>query len=653
MKSNDYPIHTISLKDVKIKDNFWGPRIEINQKITIPYTFKKCEETGRIDNFSRAAGLLEDGKKPIYPFDDSDVFKIIEGASYSLMLNPDSKLEDYLDKLIEKIEAAQEEDGYLYTIRTITPVNPHEWSGNKRWELVSVLSHELYNLGHLIESGVAYYQATGKKKLLDVAIKAANLIDDNFGQGKIEDAPGHQEIEIALIKLFQGTNDYKFLKLAKFFLDIRCTSRIEKKLYDGKKAKAKSPQAANGLREYNQSHKSIIKQREAVGHAVRATYMYTAMTDIATYTGDTEYLKAVDQIWDDMISKKIYITGGIGATKTGEAFGRIYKLPNRTAYNETCAAIGNILWNHRLFLLHREAKYIDILERILYNGFLSGISLNGDSFFYPNPLASNGEISRMPWFDCACCPSNIVRLIPQISDYMYTYKKDIIYVNLFIGSNVKIPLKKATISLSQENNYPWDGDIKLTVNLEKSENFTIAVRIPGWAQNTPIPSDLYHYLEIKDLKINLKVNQEPVAIEVKKGFVMIKRLWTNNDTIELLLPMPIRRVISHEKIKADRGRVAIERGPIVYCIESIDNDSVNIFNYVLEDDSKLEAEYHNEMLNGIVMISGTALILKKNLINGKLVEEKRILHAIPYYGWANRELSEMNVWILRDKPQFN
>jgi len=653
LKSNNYPIHPVSLKNVEIKDNFWAPRIEINQKVTILHTFKKCEETGRIDNFSRAAGLLDDGKKPFYPFDDSDVFKIIEGAAYSLTLNPDPILEDYLDKLIDKIEAAQEEDGYLYTIRTIAPVNPHEWSGNKRWEYVSLSSHELYNLGHLIESGVAYYQATGKRKLLNVAIKAANLIDDNFGPGKNEDDPGHQEIEIALIKLYLETKNEKYLKLAKFFLDIRGPRRSKGEANDIKQTRVNSPKLRRSLQEYNQSHRRVIKQTEAVGHAVRATYMYAAMTDIAACTGAAEYLKAVDQIWEDIISKKIYITGGIGSTKAGEAFEIKYKLPNGKAYNETCAAIGNIFWNHRLFLLHEEAKYIDLLERILYNGFLSGVSLNGDSFFYPNPLSSKGKISRTPWFDCACCPSNIVRLIPQISNYIYAYKDDTIYVNLFIGSNAKIPLKKSTIILSQESNYPWDGDIKLNVNLEKSGNFTIAVRIPGWAQNTPIPSDLYHYMETKDMKINLKVNQKPVEINMKKGFAIINRLWSNNDTIELTLPMPIRRVIGHEKIKADRGRVAIERGPIVYCIERIDNDSVNIFNYVLEDDTKLEAVYHNEMLNGIVTISRSASILEKNSINGKLVEEKKDFHAIPYYSWANRGLSEMNVWILRDKTQIN
>lgn len=635
-------IRPISLDKVKINDRFWSPRIEINHKITIPHAFKNCEKTGRIANFSRAAGLLNDGKKPIFPFDDSDVFKVIEGAAYSLIIKPDSKLEDYVDDLIEKIAAAQEDDGYLYTTRTINPEKPHVWAGKKRWELVSILSHELYNMGHLIEAAIGYFQATGKQKLLNVAIKSADLIYNEFGPGKIERIPGHQEIEIALIRLFRITNSTKYLDLAKFFLDLRGSTKVfdfedylsKFKIYF---EDARSP-------EYNQSHKKVIEQYEAVGHAVRAAYMYSAITDIVSIYNISEYKTAINRIWDNIVSKKLYITGGIGARSEGESFGDEYKLPNFEAYAETCAAIANMFWNFRLFLLYSDAKYIDVLERTLYNGFLSGISLNGKGFFYTNPLSSKGNISRRSWYRCPCCPTNIVRFIPQIPSYIYALEDDCIFANLFIGSFASIELQDTEVSLIQETNYPWSGDVKITISLTQMKEFTIAIRIPGWAHNKPVPSDLYYYLTPNNLELSIKINDELIEFHIKNGFVRIQRTWKDNDTIELSIPMPIRRVLSNPKVKENIDKVAIERGPIVYCIESIDNEVKSIFNIKLNDNTLLEEKLHSNLLNGIVIITGSIHNNDKNL-------EK--IHLIPYYAWANRGKSQMTVWIQRDSVDSN
>jgi len=635
-------IRPISLDKVKINDRFWSPRIEINHKITIPHAFKNCEKTGRIANFSRAAGLLNDGKKPIFPFDDSDVFKVIKGAAYSLIIKPDSKLEDYVDDLIEKIAAAQEDDGYLYTTRTINPEKPHVWAGKKRWELVSILSHELYNMGHLIEAAIGYFQATGKQKLLNVAIKSADLIYNEFGPGKIERIPGHQEIEIALIRLFRITNSTKYLDLAKFFLDLRGSTKVfdfedylsKFKIYF---EDARSP-------EYNQSHKKVIEQYEAVGHAVRAAYMYSAITDIVSIYNISEYKTAINRIWDNIVSKKLYITGGIGARSEGESFGDEYKLPNFEAYAETCAAIANMFWNFRLFLLYSDAKYIDVLERTLYNGFLSGISLNGKGFFYTNPLSSKGNISRRSWYRCPCCPTNIVRFIPQIPSYIYALEDDCIFANLFIGSFASIELQDTEVSLIQETNYPWSGDVKITISLTQMKEFTIAIRIPGWAHNKPVPSDLYYYLTPNNLELSIKINDELIEFHIKNGFVRIQRTWKDNDTIELSIPMPIRRVLSNPKVKENIDKVAIERGPIVYCIESIDNEVKSIFNIKLNDNTLLEEKLHSNLLNGIVIITGSIHNNDKNL-------EK--IHLIPYYAWANRGKSQMTVWIQRDSVDSN
>ncbi|MCI0495958.1 glycoside hydrolase family 127 protein [candidate division KSB1 bacterium] len=624
----DYPITPVPFTDVQIKDNFWQPRMETNRTVTIPYDFKKCEETGRIDNFSKA-GRLTEGEFIGIRYNDSDVYKVIEGAAYSLSLHPDPELEKYLDDLIAKIAAAQEDDGYLYTTRTIDPENPAKNAGKERWSYM-IHSHELYNVGHMYEAAVAYYQATGKRSLLDVALKNANLIDSVFGPGKKHNPPGHQEIEIGLSKLYRITGEEKYLNLAKFFLDQR-GKYIGRNPYDEYLGAS-----------YTQDHKPVIEQDEAVGHAVRAGYMYSGMADVAALTGDKNYIDAIDKIWDNVVSKKLYITGGIGARGNGEAFGDNYELPNLEAYNETCAAIANMFWNHRLFLLHGNAKFIDVLERTLYNGFLSGVGMSGSEFFYPNPLESDGRHKRSPWFDCACCPVNVVRFLPSLPGYVYAQKDDDLFVNLFMTSDATIKMKDNIVNLVQQADYPWEGKIRIIVNPEKPDDFAIHVRIPGWALGQPVPGDLYHYLNPTDEKVALSVNGEAVDFQLEKGFAVLKRNWKKGDVIEMNLPMPIRKVVAHDSVKADIGKLALERGPIVYCAEWVDNGG-HVLNLMLPQVAELATEFRDYLLNGIQVIRGKALGLHSD---GTVTSNRdQDFLAIPYYAWAHRGSGEMAVWL--------
>ena len=471
----DYPIQPVPFTSVKLTDNFWAPRIKKNATVTIPIAFSYCESSGRVKNFEIAGGLDTGTFKTIYPFDDSDVFKIIEGASYSLQTYPDPKLDAYLDTLIWKIGLAQEDDGYLYTNRTIAEMHGgkglHEWASKNRWELDSILSHELYNLGHLYEAAVAHYQATGKRSLLDIAIKSADLVNKDFGPDKVKVYPGHQVIEMGLVKLYRTTGEKKYLDLAKFFLDIR-----------GPKGDA-----------YNQANKRVVDQTEAVGHAVRATYMYSGMADIAAIEKNDAYLNAITSIWEDIVDGKIYLTGGIGATGGNEGFADPFVLPNMSAYCETCASIGDIFFNHRLFLLHGDGKYIDILEKTLYNSMLSGVSLSADRFFYPNPLESNGQHERQAWFGCACCPSNVARFVPAIPGYIYGVTKDELYVNLYLSNDADISLGNRKIKVTQNADFPWNGKVEISVDPESQSRFKLKLRIPGWARNEAIPGGLYKF----------------------------------------------------------------------------------------------------------------------------------------------------------------
>ncbi len=629
----DYPVKPVPFTAVHFNDLFWAKRIEINRTVTIPFAFEKCEETKRIYHFERAAAALrgeqlQDKSPPGYPFDDTDLYKVLEGAAYTLGTHPDPKLESYLDSLIAKIGAAQEPDGYLYTTRTIDPINPHRWAGTKRWELEKVDSHELYNLGHLYEAAVAHYQATGKRSLLEIALKAAELLVQTFGPDKQAIWPGHQVTEIGLVKLYRVTGEKRYLDLAKFMLDVR------------------GPDGDRGSgRTYNQSHKKVVEQTEAVGHAVRATYMYSGMADVAALTGEVSYTNALDKIWENVINKKLYITGGIGATGSGEAFGRDYELPNMTAYNETCAAIGNDYWNHRLFLLHADAKYIDVMERTLYNGLISGVSLDGKSFFYPNPLESRGQHQRSPWFSVACCPSNITRFIASLPGYVYAQQGEVLYVNLYVGSTAEIQMDNGRrVKLLQQTRYPWDGTVKMTINPDKNSRFTIKVRIPGWARNEVVPSDLYRFQDKVDAPVVLKVNGKPAALKLEKGYVSLNRQWKPGDVIELVLPMPVRRIVAHESVAANRGRVALQRGPIVYCAEWPDNPGGRVRNLMLPDSARLRAEFRPDLLSGVVVLKGKALSLAMDA-NGQVVKTEQDFTAIPYYAWANRGRGEMIVWI--------
>jgi uncharacterized protein len=628
----DYPVKPVPFTAVHFTDSFWLPRIEVNRTVTIPFAFGKCEETKRVYNFERAAAALrgeklEDKTPPGFPFDDTDVYKVIEGAAYTLSVKPDPKLEAYLDALIAKVAAAQEADGYLYTTRTIDPENPHKWAGKKRWELEEDGSHELYNLGHLYEAAVAHYQATGKRTLLDVALRTADLLDRTFGPGKQSIWPGHQITEMGLVKLYRVTGDARYLGLARFLLDARGA--------DG------SPHA----RAYNQSHEPVTAQDEAVGHAVRATYMYSGMADVAALTGEEAYVKALDRIWTNVVGQKLYVTGGIGATGNGEAFGLNYELPNMSAYNETCAAIGNDYWNHRMFLLHADARYLDVMERTLYNGLLSGVSLDGRSFFYPNPLESSGQHQRSPWFGCACCPGNITRFLASVPGYVYGHQADHLYVNLFVASTAKVPMDDGrTVTLTQDTRYPWDGAVRIAVAPDTPGRFALHVRVPGWARNEPVASDLYRFADASEEPVTLRVNGAAVPLDLEKGFARVERPWKKGDVVELGLPMPVRRVVAHPSVEADHGRVALQRGPLVYAAEWPDNPDGRVRDLLLPDDSPLTSGFRPELLSGVQVVKGKAIALARDE-QGQVRRREQELVAIPYYAWANRGPGEMTVWI--------
>ena len=636
--ANNYPITPVPFTNVKINDGFWKPRLETNRKVTIPYDFKKCEETKRIQNFEIAAGIKE-GKFVGIRFNDSDVFKIMEGAAYSLANHPDPELDRYLDELVEKVAGAQEDDGYLFTTRTIDPENPAPGSGEVRWSFLDQ-SHELYNVGHMYEAAVAHYQATDKRTFLNVAIKNADLIARTFGPGKQYGIPGHQEIEIGLVKLFRVTGDEKYLKLAKYFLDTRGHD-IEN---------AKFPQKKDM---YLQNHIPVIKQREAVGHSVRATYMYSGMADVAAIVGDENYIKAIEHIWENVVHKKIYITGGIGARHRGESFGKNHELPNESAYNETCAAIANCMWNQRMFLLKGDSKYYDVLERTLYNGFLSGISMEGDKFFYPNPLAcdakykfNQGSLSRKPWFDCSCCPSNIVRFLPSLPGYIYAIHDSNIFINLYIGSTANFLIGSVPVEIVLSSKYPWDGKMEIEVNPEIANNFQLSLRIPGWAQNRPIPGDLYKYYDNSNKEVRCKVNNRDIPVEIENGYLKIDRRWQKGDLVDLALPMEIRLVRSHEKVIDNQNRLAIERGPIVYCVEGIDNMG-EVFNLLMPEYAPTATQWKEDLLGGINIVKADVptFIVTENGEEAKTKSHNLV--AIPYYAWSHRGVGEMAVWIPR------
>ena len=622
----DYPIQPVPFTAVKLTDIFWAPRIKKNASVTIPIAFGFCESTGRVKNFEIAAGHDTGKFQTIYPFDDSDVYKIIEGASYSLQTFPDPKLESYLDTLIKKIGLAQEPDGYLYTNRTIAEKHGgkglHEWAGKNRWEMDSVLSHELYNLGHLYEAAVAHYQATEKRTLLDIALKSADLVNKDFGNNRIKVYPGHQVIEMGLIRLYRVTGEKKYLDLARFFLDIR------------------GPEG----RSYSQANLRPVDQTEAVGHSVRATYMYSGMADIAAIENDAAYLNAITKIWENLVYGKMYLTGGIGATGGNEGFADPYILPNMSAYCETCASIGDIFFNQRLFLLHGQSKYIDIVEKTLYNSMLSGVSLSADRFFYPNPLESNGQHQRQAWFGCACCPSNVARFVPAIPGYIYAVTDKELYVNLFLSNDADITVGKRKVRISQKANFPWDGKVELTVNPETSGKFIIKIRIPGWAQNEAQPGGLYKFTDQDTVPVKLIVNGQVTDLILVDGYALVSRKWKSGDKVEIEFPMPVRKVVADDRVIEDLDKIAFQRGPVIYCAEWPENNTGNVLDLVIKKDAPFTTEFEPELLEGTQVINTTGDQTKRTL-NGKIeMLGAEPVKLIPYALWNNRGAGQMMVW---------
>ncbi|WP_246269525.1 beta-L-arabinofuranosidase domain-containing protein [Chitinophaga oryzae] len=623
----DYPIQPVPFTQVHVSDNFWAPKIKVNAEVSIPYTLEQCKKTGRIDNFLRASGKLRDDKMTEYTFDDTDLYKVIEGASYGLQVRKNPELEKYLDTLIGIIGAAQEKDGYLYTFRTMNASHPHAWMGARRWEKEEDLSHELYNSGHLFEAAVAHYQATGKRTLLDIAIRNADLLVSVFGFGREERFPGHQIVETGLTKMYRVTGKKEYLDLAKFFLDVR------------------GPGKPNSG-EYNQSYKKVTEQHEAVGHAVRAAYMYTGMADVAALTGDRQYLSAIDDIWHDVVEKKLYVTGGIGATGNGEAFGQAYELPNMSAYAETCASIANVYWNSRMFLLHGDAKYIDVMERTLYNGLLSGVSLSGDRFFYPNPLASMGQYQRSAWFGCACCISNMTRFLPSMPGYIYGQNGNDLYVNLFVGNTADITLPAGKVTVTQQTNYPWDGKTDIAILPSGAAAFALHIRIPGWAANRPIPGDLYFDAPgTQQKKISILLNGQPAQYRMEKGYAVMERTWKAGDKISLDFPMDVQKLMADSMVEADKKRFALQRGPLVYCLEGPDNKDGAVQNIVVDKNAAVKAVYKPSLLNGVTVLEMKGTSSRRQANKDALVKSVQTVTAIPYYAWANRGPGEMTVWV--------
>jgi DUF1680 family protein len=645
---NGYPYTQVMFNAVKVAQNtFWGQRINAAREVTIPLAFSKCKSEGRYENFVKAAKPSKDydvSKFMGFPFDDTDVYKTIEGASYTLQTFPDKKLKAYIDSVLNIVAAAQEPDGYLYTARTMNPLKPHSWSGNKRWTREESGSHELYDLGHMVDAACAHYQATGSTKFLNIAKRFADCVVREVGpnNGQMRIVPGHQIAEMALARLYVLTGEKKYLDEAKFFLDNRGRTEVKDS--------------------YSQSQCPVTEQKEAVGHAVRAGYMYSGMADVAALTGDSSYIKAIDAIWNNIVGKKYYITGGVGARPDGESFGANYELPNLTAYNETCAAIAQVYLNERMFLLHGDAKYIDCLERTLYNGVISGMSIDGGKFFYPNPLSSDGKYAfnadntttRQPWFGCACCPSNLCRFIPSVPGYMYAVKDNNIYVNLFNGNTSNINVGGRTVTLKEETQYPWNGDITIKVIGNKAKNFNMMIRIPGWVRNQVVPSDLYKYDDNVKLGYMISVNGKNVEGNIDKGYVKIARDWKKGDVISIHFDMQPRIVVANNKVADDKGKVAIERGPLVYCAEWADNQGVNTHHVILNSKPQFDIVQSASIANtegdgktfNVTEITTQA---QEALIdsNGKLATRDIKLTMIPYYAWAHRGNGVMDVWIAK------
>lgn len=625
--SRDYPLHALPITQIKIEDNFWAPRLQTNRAVTLPHCIAKVAEEGALHNLELAARRKEGEQMGVYPFLDSDVFKTIEGASYLLREQYDARLERQMDEWIALIAEAQEEDGYLYTPRTNNAKRLANWAGKERWSFLE-RSHELYNIGHLYEAAVAHFETTGKRTLLDVATKNADLLLKTFGLDKLQLPPGHQEVEVGLVKLARATGNSKYAELAEFFLEQRGHLRGRTKDWGT----------------YAQDHQPVLAQKEAVGHAVRQAYMNMGMLEVAAQHAAHEYANASARLWENVVSKKLYLTGGIGAVGMGERFSDNYDLPNMSGYCETCSSIGNVLWNHRLFLHYGEGKYVDVLERTLYNALLSGLDFSGDRFFYDNPLASNGQHERSEWFVCACCPTNLMRVLPQVPSMMYATRANEIFVNLYAQSRATIAFGKQTLVLQQETDYPWDGHVRVRIDSGATQA-TLHLRIPGWARNEVVANDLYRFVDSLDTPITLTVNGETAALQIENGYAHITRAWQAGDVLELDLPMPIHRVVANDNVQADQDRVALQRGPIVYCVEGPDNKDGQVLNLMLPHEAELHYVWREDLLRGVGTINGTAMSVEYVGAEKPLRQVAQAFTAIPYYAWSHRGRAEMAVWL--------
>ena len=658
---NGYPFTQVPFTSVKISQNtFWGARLKAAREVTVPLAFSKCESEHRYKNFEMAAYTLQHPNHPGldtkewdvskfmgFSFDDTDVYKTIEGASYILQTYPNKKLKAYIDSVLDVVAAAQEPDGYLYTARTINPKHPHGWSGNKRWVKDEEASHELYNLGHMVDAACAHYQATGSTKFLNIAKRYADCVVKEVGPnpGQATIVPGHQIAEMALARLYTLTGEKKYLDEAKYLLDYRGKTHI------------RNP--------YSQSQAPILEQKEAVGHAVRAGYMYAGIADVAALTKDSAYMKVIDRIFENIVGKKYYLTGGVGARHDGEAFGDNYELPNMTAYNETCAAISMVYLFERMFLLHGESKYIDCMERTLYNGVISGMSMDGGRFFYPNPLSSDGKYkfnadgntTRQPWFGCACCPSNLSRFIPSVPGYLYGVKDNNIYVNLFAGNTSTIKVNGKDVVLEETTEYPWNGDIKIAVKKSGVKNANLLVRIPGWVRNQVVPSDLYKYSDAEKPAYSVTVNGKAVAadLDANKGYLPVKNI-KKGDVIRIHFDMPVRTVVANGKVADDKGKVAVERGPLVYCAEAVDNQNEPVLRAVMAKKPafSLVDNYgiENTETKGAPAFSVKAIQTSSQVLDqatdGTVSVKNQKLTLIPYYAWNHRGANQMNVWFYQN-----
>lgn len=616
---------SVNFSKVRIIDNFWRPKLEKVSTVTIPVCIDQTEvKTPRIRNFEIAAGKRKGKFEGIF-YDDSDVFKALEAIAYSLKNHPDAAREKKADEWIDLIAAAQLPDGYINTYYTLQFLD-------KRWTDMSM--HEDYNGGHLIEAAVAYFEATGKRKLLDVAIRFADHFDSLFGPGKRDWVTGHQELELALVKLYNNTQQKKYLQLADWLLSERGQKKAIGYTWTDWKDTA-----------YAQDSKPVREQKEITGHAVRAMYMYTGAADVAAHTGDQGYMQAMKTVWEDVVYRNMYITGGIGSSGSNEGFSVDYDLPNENAYCETCASVGMVLWNQRMGMLTGEGKYIDVLEKSLYNGALDGISLAGDKFFYGNVLASNGKQARRDWFGTACCPANIARLIESLGNYVYGFNDNSIWVNLFVGSQTEIGLKNQQVVIQTQTNYPWEGTVGILVSPQKKERFALRVRYPGWVSGEAVPGGLYTYENAKQYSLTLlSINNQPVKYTIENGYLVIDREWAPNDQVSISFPMDIRRVYSRSEVKANVERVALQRGPLIYCVEGTDNDG-KALNIVLPKTAQVVTVKQQVLTENVVSLEADATVLSVMPGGENVQAVKKKIRAVPYYTWNNRGAGQMLVWL--------